>query len=271
MKLFALVGSSGTGKSYQAMKLCRELSIEYLIDDGILIHQQKKIAGSSAKKESSKIGAVKRAIFFWDEPRVEMKDALNKAKPDKLLIIGTSIKMVQQIAEHLCIEPIDELIFIEGISSSKDIEAARHHRLVFGQHVIPLPTVEVKKDFSGYFLNTLKIFSKVFGKKEEIIEKSVVRPTFSFMGKFTISNKTLYQIVDISLNQVKGLHRKEKIKVLKDLDGLFLELDLILDYGPHIHDLSRTIINKVKNDLEKMTQLQVKSVVVEIKSLHIKS
>ncbi len=104
MKLYALVGSSGTGKSYQAMKLCRKLNIEYLIDDGILINRQKKIAGNSAKKETTKVGAVKRAIFFWPEPRQEMKDTLASENPDSLLIIGTSIKMVQQIADNLMID-----------------------------------------------------------------------------------------------------------------------------------------------------------------------
>lgn len=270
MKLHALVGSSGTGKSYQAMKLCRKLNIEYLIDDGILIHGQKKLAGSSAKREHTKVGAVKRAIFFWAEPRLEMQEILKAENPDSLLIIGTSIKMVQQIAEHLAIDPIDDLIFIDEISSKEDIEAARYHRTEFAQHVIPLPTLEVRKDFSGYFLNTLKIFSRVFGKKEEMIEKSVVRPTFSFMGKFTISNKTLHQIVEISLSQLDGIFSNERVKVNKVADKLTIELEFVYDYGVHIHKLSEKILVKVKHDLETMTQLHVINMNITVKSLNLK-
>lgn len=270
MKLYALVGSSGTGKSYQAMKVCRQWNIDYLIDDGILIHQQKKLAGHSAKKERTKVGAVKRAIFFWQEPRQEMQACLAQEKPESLLIIGTSIKMVQQIAEHLAIDPIDELVFIEDVSSNEDIEAARYHRTQFGQHVIPLPTLEVKKDFSGYFLDTLKIFSRVFGRKEEVIEKSVVRPTFSFMGKYTVSNKTLHQIVEISLSQIQGVYSQEKVKVVKASDRLTVELELILDYGSHIHNVSRQVLEKVKNDLQTMTHLQVENIYLDIKSLNLK-
>lgn len=270
MKLYAFVGASGTGKSYQALSLCRRLNIDYLIDDGILIHGQKKIVGSSAKKEATKVGAVKRAIFFWQEARDLMKDTLEKEKPQALLIIGTSIKMVQQIAENLDIGPIDELLFIEDVCSKESIEAARESRMKYGQHVIPLPTVEVKKDFSGYFLDTLKIFTRVFGKKDEIIEKSVVRPTFSFMGKFTISNKTLHQIIMVSLSQVSGVYESERIKVNKSLDRLSLELDLTLYFGLHINQVAQRAIDKVKYDLEWMTQLQVVDIQIRIRNLHFK-
>lgn len=109
MKLYAFVGASGTGKSYQALTLCKKLNINYLIDDGILIHGQKKIAGSSAKRSLQKLG-LSKGQYFWQEPRDQMKATLAKEKPDALLIIGTSIKMVQQIAEHLEIGPIDELL-----------------------------------------------------------------------------------------------------------------------------------------------------------------
>ena len=37
MKVYALVGKSGTGKSYQAVNLCKELNIEAIIDDGLFI------------------------------------------------------------------------------------------------------------------------------------------------------------------------------------------------------------------------------------------
>jgi uncharacterized alkaline shock family protein YloU len=270
MKLYAFVGASGTGKSYQSLSLCKKMNINYLIDDGILIHGQKKIEGSSAKREHTKVGAVKRAIFFWQEARDQMKETLIRENPEALLIIGTSIKMVQQIAENLGIDPIDELIFIEDVCSKENIAAAKDSRMKYGQHVIPLPTVEVKKDFSGYFLDTLKIFTRVFGKKDEIIEKSVVRPTFSFMGKFTISNRTLHQIIMVSLSQVSGVYESERIKVSKSLDQLTLEIDLCLTFGVHLNQVGQKALEKVKSDLEWMTQLQVVDVRIRVKNIHYK-
>ena len=51
MEIYALVGPSGTGKSHHATELADELQISYIIDDGLLIHNGKKLAGVSAKSE----------------------------------------------------------------------------------------------------------------------------------------------------------------------------------------------------------------------------
>ena len=39
MKIYTLVGKSGTGKSFHAMELCRKKQIESIIDDGLIIYQ----------------------------------------------------------------------------------------------------------------------------------------------------------------------------------------------------------------------------------------
>ena len=64
MKVYALVGKSGTGKSYQAINLCRDRDIESIIDDGLFICRGKAMAGKSAKREATKIGAIKTALFI---------------------------------------------------------------------------------------------------------------------------------------------------------------------------------------------------------------
>ena len=50
MEVIAFVGGSGTGKSHRALVLAHENSVECIIDDGILIHDNKIVAGFSAKK-----------------------------------------------------------------------------------------------------------------------------------------------------------------------------------------------------------------------------
>ncbi len=269
MKVTALVGSSGTGKSYKAMNLARELNIKYLIDDGILIHGQKKLIGSSAKREKTKVAAVKRAIFMWDEHKEIMIDKLTSENPDELLIIGTSDKMVKIIAKNLRIEPIDKFVYIDEISTQEEIDTAQYHRNNFGKHVIPLPTVEVKEDFSGYFLDRLKVFSRVFGKRDKFIEKSVVRPTFSQMGNYTISNKTLNQIVSHSTLLNENVHECVRVKATKSIDGLTVEVDIIVIFGKNVHKVGFDVIKKVKESLELMTQMNIITVNLHVKSLHV--
>lgn len=268
MKVYALVGKSGTGKSYKAMSVTRERHIKYLIDDGILISGQRKIIGSSAKREATKVAAVKRAIFHHEIHRVEMKNKLDELQPSNLMIIGTSIKMVNQIAKNLDIEPIDELIFIEDVSTEAEIETAKFHRMHYGKHVIPLPTLEVKKDFSGYFLDSLKIFSRVFGRSDKIIEKSVVRPTFSQIGQFTIANRTLIQIVGNSINITEGIEKYTKIRLNKKPEGIKVETDIVIKYGYNVHEVSKIAISTIKSYLETMTQMNVIDIHVVVKSVH---
>lgn len=52
MEIVALVGQSGSGKSYKAIMLAKEKSIEYIIDDGLLIKGNKIVAGKSAKEKT---------------------------------------------------------------------------------------------------------------------------------------------------------------------------------------------------------------------------
>ncbi len=65
MKVYALVGTSGTGKSYRAMTLASSRDIEFIIDDGLLIHGSKRLGGKiGQEREKLKIAAVKKSFVF---------------------------------------------------------------------------------------------------------------------------------------------------------------------------------------------------------------
>ena len=62
MEIISFTGKSGTGKSYQATKLCVTMNIDAIIDDGLLIYKGQIVAGTSAKKGSTKAGGVGKRI-----------------------------------------------------------------------------------------------------------------------------------------------------------------------------------------------------------------
>ena len=76
MEVYALVGPSGTGKSHQAMNVAYDYGIDTVIDDGLLIKDGFKVAGSSAKREATALGAVKRAIFLDPQHAREIREHL---------------------------------------------------------------------------------------------------------------------------------------------------------------------------------------------------
>jgi len=203
-KIFALIGKSGTGKSFRAQLIAEKYMIDLIIDDGLLIERQKIIAGKSAKLAETFISAVKTAIFEDKENRNEVKNAILKNRSKKILILGTSYKMIKNITKNLKLSLPNEknIIYIENIATETEIKTALSHRKK-GNHVIPVPMVNIDKKYSQIIVDNVKIFfSKkilhVF-KKKNFIEKTIVKPQFSGpfkTGNITISNIAIYQMIN---------------------------------------------------------------------------
>ncbi|MFV9567000.1 Asp23/Gls24 family envelope stress response protein [Thermoanaerobacter mathranii] len=266
MKVYSLVGESGTGKSHHASFVAGKYGIRYIIDDGILIKGNNIIAGVSAKKEATKIGAIKRALFTDSKHVEEVKKAIEEAKPDKILIIGTSDKMVDTIAEKLGLPPVSVRVYIEDVVPPKQIEIAREKRLLEGKHVIPVPTFEVKKQFSGYFLDPLRIFRR---NKGGYFEKTIVRPNYSYLGKYTISESVINSIVAHELILFSEVYRVNRVLTEKRPEGIILKIDVSMKYGYRIIPVLKEAMKNLKKQLEYMTALNVLQMDIYVKNLHI--
>ena len=146
MKVYALIGPSGTGKSYHVPHLAQKYKIDCIIDDGLLISGGRIIAGRSAKAEINKIRATKIALFYFSPDREAVKEALRKLAPQNIMILGVSLRMVEKICEHLELPLPEEVIEIEKIVSPQEIELALSARENEGKHTIPVPLVELKRN-----------------------------------------------------------------------------------------------------------------------------
>lgn len=211
MKIVSFTGKSGTGKSYQATALAQRRGFDAIIDDGLLIYKGQIVAGTSAKKCATKAAAMRAALFNVKEQRDQVTEAIEKYKPNAIMIIGTSDRMTDIIADQLGFGKIEERIYIEDVSSEEDRKLAAHYRIDEGEHVIPAPVGQLRRDFAGYFMNPLKVFrDRALGthiaghntdrSKEETApgERTVVRPTFSYSGTFEISEQVIRDIIRIS-------------------------------------------------------------------------
>ncbi len=268
MKVIGFIGPSGTGKSHRASWVAREKGAEFLIDDGLLIRGNQIIAGTSAKKETTKIASIKRALFTDPKHTEDVVRALENYNAQSILILGTSEGMVETIAKKLGIGPIDEKVYITDVASEYEINQALSTRKEQGKHVIPVPTFEIKKDFSGYFLDPLQIFRrKGKGSYQLIGEKSVVRPTFSYLGNYTISDYTIYQIVEYVTSNIDGVAKISRFRAENRPDGIYIEMDLVLIYGRMIKPLLREVQEKVSEQIKHLTALNIQRLDVVAKSL----
>ena len=270
IKVYAFVGPSGTGKSYRAQLVASENEINYIIDDGLLIKDNAVIAGSSAKKAPTKIETVKHALFITEKERDEIRKAIKKYKPEGILILGTSDGMVDKIAENLGLPKISKTIYIKDVATEEEIEKARRIRVTEGKHVIPVPTFEIKKDFSGYLLDPLQIFkTKGRGKEPYISEKSIIRPTFSYMGNFTISDTVFRQIIEYLASKTIEIHKVQKIRVDNFGEGVKLYMEVTVVYGFNVVDGINEFKAKAKKEIEKLTAMNVEEFEVVAKNVYI--
>ena len=268
MKTYALIGSSGTGKSYKALNLAHAKDIQYIIDDGILIHKNKILAGSSAKKANTKMEAVRIAIFEDEDKSFEIKKCLKDHKVDKLLIIGTSKKMINIIMQRLDIDELEEEISINDISTAKEIAEAKKNRREKGIHVVPLPTFEVKKHFYGLFIDSMKSILKSKNRVDEEIEKTIIRPTFSCFGKYYISEKAIKQIIIYELLEFKEVKNISSINIKYDKTELKIKIDIELSMC-NIIGKSLKIQTKIHQILANMTLLNISQIDIFISRIYL--
>ena len=270
IKVYAFVGPSGTGKSYRAQMVASERNINYIIDDGLLIKENEVIAGESAKKAPTKVGTVKHSLFYEEEEREIIVKALKKYRPESILILGTSDGMVQKIAANLGLPEISETIYITDVATEQEMKTARRIRETEGKHVIPVPTFEIKKDFSGYLLDPLQIFkSKGKGQKPYVSEKSIIRPTFSYMGKFTISDVVFRQILEYLAIQTPAIYKVLKTRVENYGEGVKIYMEVSIVYGFNVKEGINAFKEKSKKEIEKLTAMNVVELDVVAKNIYV--
>ena len=298
MKVYTLVGKSGTGKSYQALTLCKDLNIESIIDDGLFIYHSQVIAGMSAKRQNTTIGAIKTALFRLDKHRAAVLSAIKRVKPDSILIIGTSDRMVERIIERLGIpEPLPvNQIKIEDLTTEEERKLAAKQRHIFGKHVIPAPTLQLKRDFAGYFMDPLQVFrdiqqnigqipgisgtklprnsqhssEKNHGKKNKRAMRrdlTVVRPTYSYVGEFFISDKVVADIAKCVGRTTLGVKDIVKVYGNTSIDAMRINVSVLLDKNVDPFETAANYQKKLFDMIEKMTAFNIEYIKIEVKGI----
>lgn len=258
IKVYAFVGPSGTGKSYRAQMVAGEKDVHFIIDDGLLINENRVVAGESAKKASTKIETVKKALFLHDDEKKVIQKALKKYKVKKILILGTSDGMVEKIAENLGLPKVSDTTHITDVATEEEMKTARNIRVTEGKHVIPVPTFEIKKDFSGYLLDPLQIFkSKGKGKQPYISEKSIIRPTFSYMGNFTISDSVFRQIAEYQAEKMPEIYKVLRTRVQNYGEGPLIDMEVSVVYGYNVAEGLVEFKKKIVKEIENLTAMNV--------------
>lgn len=277
MEVYALIGPSGTGKSHHAPLLSHQHQIDYIIDDGLLIKGNTVVAGRSAKRENTRFGAVKRALFNDPDHARQVREVLEEIRPPRVLILATSRRMAQVIAARVGLPGPHHYVPIEEVASPEAIETALKVREAENRHVIPLPTFAIKKDFPGYILDPLRSFFSIPATQpaQMAVERSIIRPIYSSLGNFYISEHVVYSLVSHLARQVPGVHRVSRTEIQMQKHKVFLQVDLVLalDQIPagNLVGVLQQAQQKIKEEIEYMTGFYLDRINVTAKKLHLES
>ncbi len=268
MDVIAFIGPAGTGKSDRALVVAYENKCACIIDDGILIYRNRIVAGKSAKKEPSPIAAVRRAIFQDKEQAADVEGALSRICPVRILILGTSDRMVLKITEALHLAPPKKYIRIEDIAKPEEMRRASEARHKEGKHVIPVPTMELRPEFKGYLIDPIRsLFHR--GRDSEKMEKSVVRPVFSYYGKLTFSNRVISQLVTYSLRSLRGEVTVRDVSSKKNTDDsngikLYLEMSVKGGSPQKIKEIIHKVRRLVQKEIEFTTGMYIEKMKITL-------
>ena len=176
--------------------------------------------------------------------------------------------MIEKIRTNLELPELEKTIYITDVATEQEMEEAKRMRMVEGKHVIPVPTFEIKKDFSGYILDPLQIFkSKGKDAKPYISEKSIIRPTFSYLGNYTISDGVLKDIIAHLAASVDAIYKINRTRIEKTQTGVKIYIEIILVYGFNIVSSLQSFKKKCIKEIENLTAMNVDEVQILAKGI----
>ena len=158
-------------------------------------------------------------------------------------------------------------------------EAITHYRIEEGEHVIPAPLGQLRRDFAGYFMDPIKQFiHKARGNAVDVDEdqkatedgpndRTVVRPTFSYFGSFTISEQVIRDIIKIAAEEYEShLVVVDRMNNGKQTN-MSVTIDVMAVRDPESIDKCMDLQQDVYGALVNMTAFTIDSVNVRIRDI----
>lgn len=275
IEVYAFIGPSGTGKSSRAIEIAAEHHIDYIIDDGLLIHGSRIVAGSTAKRADTQLQAVRVAIFLDEAQASTMRRTLADRAPDRLLILGTSDAMISRIRTQLKLPEPSHIIRISDVATPAEQRAAREQRMRSGHHTIPVPGMEIKHEFSGRLTEPL---GRWFRRREfddaqllEYSDRTVVRPTFSTLGRYSISETAIVSLIHFIVAKVPGVAGISDVQIVAHRSGVLVDVALILEYGYNARETLVLAQDELAKKVEQLSGMNVLAVNTKAQRLAVPS
>ena len=96
------------------------------------------------------------------------------------------------------------------------------------------------------------------------------------MGNFTISDTVFRQIIDVVASKQKGIYRVPRTIIRKEgtdeyNSGVRIYLEVVVEFGFNIIEITNIFKKKVKKELENLTAMNVLDIDILVKNIHLKN
>ena len=99
------------------------------------------------------------------------------------------------------------------------------------------------------------------------MEKTIIRPTYSYLGKFSISEKVINTIIEYVSLKVEGVSKIYRINTIKHIDGMKIEIDIEVIFGHNIQTIYSNLQNTIIYAINNMTGINIFGINVGIKGI----
>ena len=100
-------------------------------------------------------------------------------------------------------------------------------------------------------------------------EKSIIRPTYSYLGNYKISDNVLRNIIEYVTKEFEGIYKLQRIKIDTYPDGVVIFMDVTMEYGYNLMDILSKLIAKVKKEIDRLTAMNILDIQVTAKGMHV--
>ena len=138
-----------------------------------------------------------------------------------------------------------------------------------GTHVIPAPTLEIKRQFSGYFMDPMSLIRDLIpGRSRSGGERTLVRPTYSYLGGFEISEKVISDIVELTASSMEGVDSVVWSASDNSDEGMYIRVILMFRRGARVTRIAREMQEAIEEAVSSMTAFNILGIDVEARGFH---
>ena len=162
-------------------------------------------------------------------------------------------------------------IKIEDIATKAEIEKAMQSRQVEGKHVIPVPALEIRRNYPSIFYDSVRVFlRRSFGtgvSLPKIYEKAVVRPEYTKRGRVAISEAALSQMVVHCVDEYDPAVKVKRLAIRDDTQGYRITVVLEVPFGTKLASNAHALQEFIVDNIERFTGILVAEVNIVIDRL----